>query len=165
MVQTYENNILFGKVGTVVERKLAACSHSVPATVKPYHDRPFLPVVDTFCPDVEILAVIRLSAVIPLIKKSLAVVFPGLPRRLEALVSVVKGSLDAFPAVRILRGLEAFGFRIFDSLEGVDSILDVAGQGSIGCFHESVGAVADEAVVLDSAAAGHCLQECQCECN
>ena len=125
MVDADQDNVLLCQIGSVIERKLAAGSHCVTASVKPNHNWTFLSVVYSLSPNIKYLTIIRLCTIIPLIKEGFAVVLPGNSGSLITLVSPIKGGLDAIPIVRVLRCFKAFGLGVLYSLKGIDTILDV----------------------------------------
>ena len=147
MVDADEYDVLAGEVGAVIEGQLAAGAHREAAAVQPHHHGALPAVVDAVGPDVEVQAVVGLRTVVPLIKEGLAVVLPGHSGGLVALMAVIECGLDAFPAVRVLRGHEAVRLGVLDALEGVDAVFDVAAQGAVGGLHQGVRAVDDEAVL------------------
>jgi hypothetical protein len=76
------------------------------------------------------------------------------------LVSVVESRLHAFPGLGILRRHEALRPGILDALEGVYAIFDITAEGSVSGFHQSIGAVDNEAVVRITVAGGKKQHNC-----
>ena len=164
MVEVDQDDILLRQVHAIIERKLAAGAHRVATAVEPDHDRTLLAVVDALGPDVQGLAVLILRTVVPVEHKSLLIALPAGTDSLRRLRTIVQAAAYALPAVRLYRSHETLGLGVGNTLEGVDTVLDVTGDRTIGSLDEGVRRIHDHRralVILVAAGRGHQRGGCQ----
>ena len=105
--------------------------------MKPYHHRTFLPVIDSWSPDIYSQTVLVRESVIPVECKSLLVAVPACPFLLWGCRTVCPAAPDAFPRVSFHRRHESFSLGVRDAFVHENAVVHIAGYLAVLSLNDS----------------------------